>query len=115
MGVYIKGIEMPKEGNWKTVRIYPDGSCAVPNWQGDCTFIKGTKAVSIPKHGRLIDADAYEQLLYSLDNRDYRREKGSIKDAIKFLHSNYTPTIIPAEKGTDIHKEFMQNSHEEVE
>ena len=57
MGVYISGMDMPKEGSWKTVRIYPDGTCAVPNWQGDCTVIKGAKAVPVPTHGRSIDAD----------------------------------------------------------
>lgn len=58
MSVLIKGMEMPKEGSWKTVRIYPDGTCAVPNWQGDCTFIQGAQAVPVPKHGRLGDLDA---------------------------------------------------------
>jgi len=57
MGVYIENMEMPKDGSWKTVRIYPDGTCAVPNWQGDCTFIKDAQAVPVPPHGRLIDAD----------------------------------------------------------
>lgn len=52
-GVYIKGIEMPKEGSWKEIRIYPDGFCVIPNWQGDCTFIKGAKAIPVPDHERL--------------------------------------------------------------
>jgi hypothetical protein len=55
--------------------------------------------VSIPPHGRLIDADAYEDLLRGLGDREYRREKGTICDAIKFLHPHYAPTIIPAEGG----------------
>ena len=46
----------------------------------------------------MIDADAYENILRSLGSRDYRREKGTICDAIKFLHEYYTPTIIPADK-----------------
>ena len=50
-------------------------------------------------HGRLIDADAYESLLRGLGDRNYRREKGTICDAIKFLHPHYAPTIIPAEEG----------------
>lgn len=45
MSILISGMEMPKDGSWTTVRIYPDGTCAVPNWQGDCTLIKGAKAV----------------------------------------------------------------------
>ena len=45
MGILLKGIEMPEEGNWRTVRIYPNGACAAPNWQGDCTFYQGVQAV----------------------------------------------------------------------
>ena len=50
MSILIKGIDMPQEGNWKTVRIFPNGECAVPNWQGDCTFIQGAQAVPVPPH-----------------------------------------------------------------
>ena len=59
MSIVIKGLKIPKEGDWRTVRIYPDGTCAIPNWQGDCTFIKGVEAIELPPHGRLIDADAF--------------------------------------------------------
>ena len=46
-------------------------------------------------HGRLIDADEAIKTLRSLGNRDYRREKGTIKDAMKMLdYDGYTPTII---------------------
>ena len=61
MSILINGMEMPEDGSWKTIRIYPDGTCAVPNWQGDCTLIKGAQAISVPPHGRLIDADVLEQ------------------------------------------------------
>lgn len=54
-GIYIKGMEMPKAGNWKTIRIYYDGTCAEPNWQGDCKVMKGCEAVPVPDHGNLID------------------------------------------------------------
>jgi hypothetical protein len=56
--IVIRGMEMPKEGNWKTIRIYPDGTCAVPNWQGDCTFLPCI-AIPLPEgHGNLIDVNA---------------------------------------------------------
>lgn len=43
---------------------------------------------------RLIDANAAVEFLRSLGNRDYRREKGTISDAIKMLsHPAYTPTV----------------------
>lgn len=54
----------------------------------------------LPKgHGRLIDADESIKTLKSLGNRDYRREKGTIQEAVKMLSSDeYTPTIIEADK-----------------
>lgn len=57
----------------------------------------------LPKgHGRLIDADEAIKVLKSLGNRDYRREKGTIQDAIKMLsYKEYTPTIIEADKGEE--------------
>ena len=43
---------------------------------------------------RLIDADATFDLLRSLGSRDYRREKGTIMDAMKMIsHPEYTPTV----------------------
>lgn len=66
------------------------------NWE---QMKAGCPLVPIPPHDRLIDAKAYEELLQGLGNRDYRREKGTIRDAIKFLHPHYTPTVIEAEEG----------------
>jgi hypothetical protein len=53
----------------------------------------------LPKgHGRLIDADEAIKTLKSLGNRDYRREKGTIQEAIKMLDfDEYTPTVIETE------------------
>lgn len=43
---------------------------------------------------RIIDADAAVEFLTGLGNREYRSEKGTIRDAIKVLrHEEYTPTI----------------------
>ncbi len=43
---------------------------------------------------RLIDADATFELLRNLGSRDYRRDKGTIMDAMKMIsHSEYTPTV----------------------
>ena len=96
MGILIKGMEMPEDGSWKTVRIYPDGTCAVPNWQGDCTLIKGAQAISVPPHGRLIDADALKNSLSFAEN--------TAKWAVPTLRAvlmviDEMPTIIQAEEG----------------
>lgn len=83
MSVLIKGMKMPKAGNWKTIRVYYDGTCAEPNWQGDCKVMKGCEAVPIPDHGDLIDRDA----LQATDSWEWIRH-----DA---------PVVIPAERSED--------------
>lgn len=97
MGIYLPKMEMPKEGSWTTVRIYPDGTCAVPNWQGDCTLIKGTKAVPVPPHGRCIDADALIREL-TLDDED-DNSGASLLMAIFLEVLKAAPAIIEAEEG----------------
>ena len=59
--------------------------------------------IEVPEpHGRLIDADAYGEILRGLGSRDYRREKGTICDAIKMLQPHYAPTVIPASEEGDM-------------
>ena len=104
MSILIKGMEMPK--------FYDD--CPF-NYNGLCTMCNNQVCllnvergeppydacpiVPVQPHGRMIDADAYESLLRGLGDRNYRREKGTICDAVKFLHPHYAPTIIQAEEG----------------
>jgi len=96
MGIYINGMEMPKEGSWKTVRIYPDGTCAVPNWQGDCTLIKGAQAVSVPPHGDLIERKtAYDSLLNGMVMTGYQSR------ALDCINEFYVPTIISASESKE--------------
>jgi len=96
MSILIKGMKMPKEGDWRTVRIYPDGTCAIPNWQGDCTLIKGVQAGYVPPHGRLIDADALIDALPSCTGDDEQISKhGAIRDFIILVEK--APTIVEAE------------------
>lgn len=94
MGVYIKGMEMPKEGNWITLRIFPDGQCFLYDWCGnDFDFKEHLTAVPVPPHGRLIDADAVFDNLERTgwyDNADRDIAEDLVLDA---------PTVIPASKG----------------
>ena len=73
MGVYIKGMEMPKEGSWRSIRIYPDGTIGRPIGFGDYALVEGAKAVPVPPHGRLIDADALtgqmERNLWAIEDK----------------------------------------------
>lgn len=99
MGVYIKGMEMPKSCiaclfNFGEKRpeygltIYCPYSNGVISWR-DKAFDNGRLAscgiVSIPPHGRLIDADALCEGRVSNDN--------------VVICAKCAPTIIPAEEG----------------
>lgn len=99
MSILIRGMEMPKAGNWKTIRIYYDGTCAEPNWQGDCKYMQGCEAVPVPPHGDLIDADKLVELC------DIMADKcdgigASIWHQFKTI-VEWSPIVIPAEKGEE--------------
>lgn len=93
MSVLVKGMDMPQAGNWKTIRIYYEGTCAEPNWQGDCKYMQGCEAVSVPPHGRLIDADALMQQI----EHDTPLSAVFEKTMRRYLYN--APTIIEAEEG----------------
>lgn len=87
MGVYIKGMEMPKDGNETIIRIQPDGT--VLDQYGHHLAIT---AVPVPPHGDLIDRDAlpWEKQSLMVADEDWALPCVLIEDA---------PTIIPAEEG----------------
>ena len=95
MSVIVSGMEMPEHCGYCRFRY--DGICHA--LQKTQYSMEEFPLVPVPPHGRLIDADAYEKLLRGLGNRDYRREAGTLQDAIKLLHPHYAPTIIPASEG----------------
>lgn len=91
MGVYLPNVDMPIGDETITVLICPDGSI----WQRFRGTVPGVKAVPVPPHGRLIDADALTRKLqsrwsvaydYEFANHDVWRE---IREA---------PIIIEAEE-----------------
>ena len=45
MSILIKGMEMPKDGSWRSIRIYPDGTIGRPIGFGDYALVEGAKAV----------------------------------------------------------------------
>ena len=87
MGVYIKGIEIPTEGEHLCINIYPDSKVCI-NLDLDCKQI--TTAVSVPPHGRLIDADALLDDLLFPSKQFEQGMRELIGDA---------PTVIEAEEG----------------
>ena len=100
MSVLIRGMKMPEEGEYHmTLYVCSDGSAYI-----DVASFPVDKdrfeAVSIPPHGRLIDADALDTEIlqagfsYALTRRKLRYTPGDVRQKIA-----NAPTIIPAEEG----------------
>ena len=100
MSILIKGIEMPEEGNWRSVRIYPDGTIGRPIGFGDYALVEGAKAVPVPPHGRLIEKSALLDDCYT-EYEDFMNGKIDGKTALLNIERKIktAPTIIPAEDG----------------
>lgn len=100
MGVYIKGMEIPKPGRYEaTIYIGDDGtSCiAVSPEAHDIGYWDEYSFISVPEHGRLIDADAlptYDKPIgkMMMFGGEYVYTQTAIDNA---------PTIITASGGTD--------------
>lgn len=94
-GIYIPGMEMPTEGSWVTLRVFPDGQCFLYSWCGnDFDFMEHLTAVPVPDHGRLIDANALWEVAYKAWGTEYDPWVCNL-----FMEMiNNAPTIIPADK-----------------
>lgn len=103
MSVLIKGMKKPEEcyccpcstinmdGRWGKCNLLGRDYAGDPHKiYNDCPLVE------IPPHGRLIDGDKLENTLSGLGDRAYRRTKGTIMDAQKFL--SYAPIVIEAEE-----------------
>ena len=94
MGIYLPNMEMPKEGSWITLRVYPDWQCFLYSWRGnDIEFIEQLTAVPVPEpHGRLGDLDALPWYLANTSVKYATYEDWEMLcDAIAAA-----PTVIPA-------------------
>ena len=100
MGVYIKGMEMPKT-HPLTVTIYPDGQ--VLSETVGAKDVHGT-AVPVPPHGRLIDADEMKKSIRK-QTAILRLIGGEFAEIAETLEKGFlqeidnAPTIIPTEEG----------------
>lgn len=88
MGVYIKGMEMPKDRP-QLLWVYPNGKALTV--QSDVDPWKELQAVPVSPHGRLIDANALKEFAYK------RQEETGIAACLDVLDISLAPTIIPAE------------------
>ena len=100
MGIYIKGMEMPKSCDECRIMMFEDTNC-LPELFCGCPIVfkahpQGVghrpdycPLVEVPPHGRLIDADGLKQKMH-YDSFDWLvLDEDDIDDA---------PTIIPASK-----------------
>lgn len=103
-GIYVPGMEMPTEGEWISVNIFPDGKCVVQSWCGkDFICAEKLTAVPVPEHGRLIDADALYMVMTKERNRiaeTYGENDEYVQCLTKYAMSmvENAHTIIPADK-----------------
>lgn len=101
MGVYIIDMKMPKSC-WNCC-VERDADCVVYKGVASASYYKKNRhpdcpLIEIPKHGRLIDADALEKSLSEeLLLNDKKHLESTWNDAVAIVFD--APTIIPAEEG----------------
>lgn len=108
-GIYIPGMEMPTTGLYL---VSVDNSCGkdetvmtVKRMLGNrdvCQIIGAYSLVPVPDHGRLIDADALDDILADQSEDAYNRTHAprSWERALSAMRDYLedAPTIIPADK-----------------
>lgn len=85
MGIYLKGMEMPKNGDYLNIKIYSDGGVFMQN-----TSYGGWEAIPVPDHGDLIERDA-------LKNECKENAKRGIGLWVDYMDISLAPTIIPSD------------------
>lgn len=100
MSILVKGMEMPTVGTGKVIMIDSDGDVWTAG-RDEYTIIDGAKAIPVPDHGRLIDADALIKTFhYEYDDEEVHGfEEGAFwfhGDVMNIVDSS--PTIIPADR-----------------
>ena len=96
MSIYIRGMEMPKDGTFNIVYIYSDGHVAMPFWGKGMQIVQDIEAVPVPEHGRLVDADALYPIYADL------LDGGDVKAVVPKIVIDTSPTVIPADPPKDL-------------
>ena len=95
MGVYIKGMEMPKDGvYWCEIGVADDIAMITIHGEDRKSF----PLVPVPPHGRCVDADKLmqEMRLFIKENMLSRDDARELLETIEDAH-----TIIPAEQAEE--------------
>ena len=88
MGIYIKGMKLPKPGQIVLVEIDENGDVSAA-YDGGRTKLADYKAIHIPSHGGLIDVDALSYFPYNMDFCDGYEADEWVQSA---------PIVIPADE-----------------
>ena len=99
MSILIRGMEMPTDRS-RWVVIYPDGKVDYSDKTDEWETLKD-KAVPVPPHGRLIDADALIAKLNMMIAMAFGEGNTAFHFAYRSLGKvvENAPTIIEAEEG----------------
>ena len=92
MGVYIY-MEMPTGCSALTLKVWPDGQVEIFDADGEW---KTSKAIPVPPHGRLIDADALMNDGWTLHKQVMHM--GSYATHVISLDNPNVPIVIPADE-----------------
>ena len=97
MSILIKSIEMPKNHSYITIAIWPNGivSYGLLDREGHLSDFQNTKAIPVPPHGRLIDADEF--LKRAIGTKCFRGDYALMLEELV----GESTTVIPAEEGRD--------------
>ena len=97
-GIYIQGLKMPADGELLCVEIHPDGKVS---YHLDLKSREIAKAVPVPDHGRLVEADA---LALRMKPVPFAMETDAIGTwgeiwAEECREISEMPTVIPEDRG----------------
>lgn len=103
MSIIIPGVELPPIDEYLHLRIDGNGYVSAQISAVECVcFLADTdrKAIELPPHGRLIDADKLERMFADIDNAPYSGFDGedpfySAGDAVQIIR--LAPTILQAD------------------
>ena len=105
MSILIPGMEIPRGRCEAVIFVHKDGSAyiAVSPEVGEVGYFREYPLVSVPPHGRLIDADALRQSMYheafETDSPMQKWDSGCwIRYKMFERLEESAPTIIPADK-----------------
>ena len=98
MSILIKGMEMPKHGGIN-ICIFSDGKIYKSFHGIGFDPVQGACAISVPEHGRLIDADKLERGLRQMAKYQTGERQQGILGCCETIR--FAKTIIPASKESE--------------